>query len=75
MEELQNTLALLVAASTKSTLSSASSKPIQDRFEYGVLGEVMAAIATRSQMNPSPEMPTTSGDSIAQGEPRTCEVK
>ena len=63
MEELQNTLALLVASLTKSASGSTSSKPKQDIFQYGAFGEVVAIIDTKLQMNPSPKMPTISSHS------------
>ena len=58
MGELQNSLALLLAATTKQapatseskSAHSASKQPGYDRFEYGAQGELMAAATTRSQL-------------------------
>ncbi len=77
MGELQNTLALLVAASTKSATTSSDSKSAymssphqkQDRFEYGAIGEVVAAVATRSQVQASSNMDGEVRNSVPQGEP------
>jgi hypothetical protein len=77
MGELQNTLALLVAASAKSIPMAPNFRPAysssphqkSDRFEYGAIGEVVAAVATRSQLNAPPRMPAVVRDSIPQDEP------
>ena len=77
MGELQNTLALLVAASAKSTPNVSESRPAnmgssqqsQDRFEYGAVGEMTAAVATRSQMKTPSSVPMVVGDSVAPKEP------
>ena len=69
MGELQNTLALLVAATAKITPTSSSSKPGLDRFEYGALGEVVAAVATRSQGSSLPVAPMVEENSATQGRP------
>src|SRR6478672_1209406 len=77
MGELQNTLALLIAASAKTTpiasdlRSTYSPSPPhrQDRFEYGAFGEVVAAAATTSQMNGPYKTSDVVDDSVAQGGP------
>jgi len=70
MGELQNTLALLVAATTKITPVPSSSKLGPDRFEYSALGEVVAAVATRSQANSLPVARMMEENSTAPGGPR-----
>ena len=77
MGELQNTLALLVAASAKSTPNVSEPRPSymsssqqgQDRFEYGAVGEMTAAVATRAQMKTPSSVPMVGGDSVAPKEP------
>lgn len=65
MGELQNTLTFIVVESTKSTFMSSNSKLGQDRIEYGAFGEMVAAVATRSQMSSSPRMRSVTEECIA----------
>jgi len=48
---LQNTLALLVATIPKTTPISSNSNPRSDRFEYGIVGEVVVVVAIKSHTN------------------------
>ena len=80
MGELQNSLALLLAATNKQTSTSSESKPTYtasqqsgyDRFEYGAHGEMMAAATTRSQLNiPSRPIDISRDSTLIQNESST----
>jgi len=69
MGELQNTLALLVVVTTKSTPISFDSNLGLDRFDYGAIGEVVAAMATRSHTNSMLVAPVMQENIATQGGP------
>ena len=72
LAELQDTLARLVAASAQPTLratgsgastSSGAPRLPHETFEYGAVGQVISAVATRSQTE-APEVPTIAVDPL-----------
>ena len=78
MGELQNSLGLLLAASSKTSSAPSSSmsactsslQPLgYDRFEYGALGEMMVSVATRSQLKTPSETLNSVRDQVAHDEP------
>lgn len=77
---LQDTLALLVVASAKTTSSVCESKPAymsssqesQDWFEYEVVGEMLSVVAIRSQMKTQSNVPMVGGDTMPPKDPNVC---
>lgn len=67
MGEVQNTLVLLVAATSKITPTSCSSNPALDRFEHDALGEVVVVVAARSLTNSLPIAPIVEENSTTKG--------